>query len=257
MKWARKEIEHHCTAARLLTQVKDRVWDYLRKNPQATEYDTEQFVQNEFERRNLTATGKFYTQIVGFNAHAAIPHYFPSKRGTTQLRPNTLILLDIWAHLCPPTGETTARQALYPFADITWIAYRGEKVPNTVQRVFDIVIKARDTCLLYLTHKLARGIMPTGAEVDAVAEKVVLEAGHKKHILHRTGHCIGFTSPHGKGVNLSPRFRRPLERNVGYTIEPGIYLKGKFGIRSEINFYITNKNKVVVTTPMQRQIVRI
>jgi Xaa-Pro aminopeptidase len=44
---------------------------------------------------------------------------------------------------------------------------------------------------------------------------------------------------------------------VGYTIEPGIYLKNKFGVRSEIDFYINEKNRVVITTKVQREILKV
>ncbi|MBI2623432.1 MAG: aminopeptidase P family protein [Candidatus Liptonbacteria bacterium] len=196
MRWNAQKIERHHIAARLLTEMKDHVFAYLTAHPHASEYETEQFVHTEFRRSGLTAQKPFRTQIVAFNVHTATPHYFPPTRGSARLKPGTLVLLDIWGRLKTPHA---------PFADITWIAYVGEKVPQKIQRVFDIVLRARDTCLAHLKRKLARGKMPTGAEIDAVAEKIIVEAGHKKHILHRTGHCIGFTSPHGKGVNLSLR----------------------------------------------------
>ncbi|MBI2888577.1 MAG: aminopeptidase P family protein [Candidatus Liptonbacteria bacterium] len=248
MRWTSEELRKHATAAKRLTAIKDRAFAYLAAHPRASEYKVEQFVQGEFKRNNLAAEKPFHTQIVGFNAHAAIPHYFPSKRGSARLTPNTLVLLDTWGRLKKPRS---------PYADITWIAYYGGKVPRQIQKVFGIVRKARDACLTHLRRKLTQGEMPTGAEMDGIARGIIAKAGYGKKFLHNTGHCIGFTSPHGKGMNLSRKFRRPLERNVGYTIEPGIYLKSKFGIRSEINFYITSQNKVIVTTLPQKRIVRI
>jgi Xaa-Pro aminopeptidase len=248
MKWDAPEIERHRRAAALLTRIKSRVWGYLRAHPRVSERDVEQFVQTKFKRNNLVAQKPFHTQIAAFRAHTATVHYFPPKTKSSKLRANSLVLLDIWARLRKPRS---------PYADITWMAYTGKKVPRRIQKVFDIVLRARDACLAYLKRELGRGRIPTGAAMDNIARTLIANAGYGKNFLHSTGHCIGFNSPHGKGVNLSKRFRRPLERSVGYTIEPGIYLKGEFGIRSEMNFYITRKNKVVVTTPMQRRIVRI
>jgi Xaa-Pro aminopeptidase len=256
MRWSAPEIERHRRAAALLTQTKDRVWQYLRAHPRVSEHEIEQFVQAEFKKNDLVAHKPFRTQIVAFNSHTSVVHYFPPRRASARLRPGTLILLDIWGRLRKPRA---------PYADITWMAYYGEKVPREVQKVFRIILKARDACLVHLRHELARGKMPTGAEMDNVARTIITNAGYGKNFLHNTGHCIGFTSPHGKGVNLSRKFHRPLERHVGYTIEPGIYLEGgfdkltasKFGVRSEINFYITRRNKVVVTTPLQKKIAQI
>ncbi len=258
MRWTSSEIKNHAVAAARLTAIKDRAFAYLAAHPRASECEVERFVQTEFRKNGLVAQKPFYTQIVGFNAHTATPHYFPPKRGSARLKPETLVLLDTWARLRQGyDGQARLKKMRAPYADITWIAYLGKKVPREIQKVFEIVLRARDACLTHLRRQLARGRMPTGAEMDGIARGVITKARYGKNFIHNTGHCMGFTSPHGKGVNLSRRFRRPLERNVGYTIEPGIYLKGRFGIRSEINFYITSKNKVIVTTPMQRRIVRI
>jgi Xaa-Pro aminopeptidase len=104
--------------------------------------------------------------------------------------------------------------------------------------------------------------MPTGFEVDKVARDYIKEKGFDDNFLHGLGHPLGFTNPHGAGVRLSPKKVRanrcsPLQKMVGYTIEPGIYLKNKFGLRSEIDFYIDEKNKVVITTKIQKKIFKI
>ncbi len=248
MRWNKKEIDRHTHAGELLTQITGEVWNYIRSHPDTNEHEIEQFVQKEFKKAGLISPKPFNVQIVGFNAHTAIPHYFPPRTKSSKLKPNTLILLDIWAKL----NKTRS-----PFADITWIAYHGKKVPQKIQKVFNIVLRARDSCLNHLQKSLQKGKIPTGAEMDKVTRDVIINAGYGKKFIHGTGHCLGFTSPHGKGVNLTRRFRHPLEKNVGYTIEPGIYLKNKFGIRSEINFYINSVNKVIITTPPQRKIVSI
>ncbi|MCR4328213.1 MAG: M24 family metallopeptidase [Patescibacteria group bacterium] len=246
MEWNAREITNHTVAARYLTEITRVVWHYFGKNPHATEHEIEQFIHREFKLRGLISRKPFHTQIVAFDAHAAIPHYFPSPTTRATIKPNTLILLDIWAKL---------KNARAPYADITWIAYTGEKIPREIQKVFDIVLKARDACITHLKASLRIGKIPTGAEMDNCARAIIAKAGYGKNFIHSTGHCIGFTSPHGRGVNLSKRFRRPLTRNMGYTIEPGIYLKNKFGIRSEINFYIDKNNKIIITTPPQKRIV--
>lgn len=68
---------------------------------------------------------------------------------------------------------------------------------------------------------------------------------------------MAFSSPHGNKNRLKPNSHLSLHKNVAYTIEPGIYLKEKFGIRSEIDFYITDKFKLVLTTDLQKKIIKL
>ena len=80
--------------------------------------------------------------------------------------------------------------------------------------------------------------MPIGKEIDEIGCNLLIKRGYRKNILHRTGHSIGFHSPHGKHGHLSLKNEEPILINMGYTIEPGVYLKGEFGVRSEINLFI-------------------
>jgi Xaa-Pro aminopeptidase len=77
---------------------------------------------------------------------------------------------------------------------------------------------------------------------------------HKDKMNHYIWHCIWFYSPHWNRQNLSPTNNEPLKLNLWYTIEPWIYLKDKFWIRSEINFYIDEKLKLILTTKKQKSI---
>ena len=99
--------------------------------------------------------------------------------------------------------------------------------------------------------------MPIGKEIDEIGCNLLIKRGYRKNILHRTGHSIGFHSPHGKHGHLSLKNEEPILINMGYTIEPGVYLKGEFGVRSEINFFINEYRQLVLTIPVQRELVRI
>lgn len=68
---------------------------------------------------------------------------------------------------------------------------------------------------------------------------------------------MAFSSPHGNKNRLRPNSHSKLHMNVAYTIEPGIYLKEKFGVRSEIDFYITDEFKLVLTTDLQKKIIEV
>jgi len=64
-------------------------------------------------------------------------------------------------------------------------------------------------------------------------------------------------SPHGKYFRLSAKSNKYFRFNIPFTIEPGIYWKNKFGIRSEIDCYITEDYKLKIATTVQRKMVRI
>ena len=99
-----------------------------------------------------------------------------------------------------------------------------------------------------------------GYEVDAVCRKVIDDAGYGKYFIHRTGHSIT-TDLHGSGAhidNFETKDERLLLPSTSFSIEPGIYLPGKFGVRSEIDVFITKDAKVMFTgKEKQKEVVAI
>ena len=89
--------------------------------------------------------------------------------------------------------------------------------------------------------------------MDRVAHDVIGNAGYGNTIKHTVGHSLGFDSPHGKLPGINWKEYKRLAKNVGYTIEPGMYFKD-FGMRTEIDFYINSKSAVVITTALQKDI---
>lgn len=88
---------------------------------------------------------------------------------------------------------------------------------------------------------------------------MISRAGYAEQFTHRAGHSIG-EEVHGNGVNIDnfeTRDSRHLAPGICFSIEPGIYQRGKFGVRSEIDVYL-NGNEVQVTgQPIQTEIVAI
>jgi Xaa-Pro aminopeptidase len=79
-----------------------------------------------------------------------------------------------------------------------------------------------------------------GYEVDDAARAVIDTAGYGEYFIHRTGHSID-RATHGMGPNmdnLETHETRTLLEGVGFSIEPGIYIPGEIGLRTEINVYI-------------------
>jgi Xaa-Pro aminopeptidase len=100
---------------------------------------------------------------------------------------------------------------------------------------------ARDAALTLLSTRIAAGSPVCGGEADDAARAVITERGFGPQFWHRTGHSIDSRELHGSGPqidNLESRDDRVLIPGVGFSIEPGIYLPGELGIRSEVNCYV-------------------
>lgn len=246
--WQESTINNHKKACVLLDKIKDAAFEFIKNNPNTTEYEVQQYIHKEFKKLGLQISKKHPDMIVAFNESSAIPHYYPLKENSKKLEKDSLILIDLWARL---------KQKDSPFSDITWIGYYGDNIPEEIIKVWNIIKTARDSCIDFISSELNKGRFPTGKEIDDTASNIIISAGYKENILHRTGHSIGFRSPHGKELGLSQKNNHPIVKNLAYTIEPGIYLKDKFGIRSEIDFYINDNNEVIITTPVQEEIIHL
>ncbi|HWE42571.1 MAG TPA: M24 family metallopeptidase, partial [Gemmatimonadaceae bacterium] len=85
---------------------------------------------------------------------------------------------------------------------------------------------------------------------------VVVSRGYGDAFTHRTGHSIDVRGLHGSGPhidNLETREERMLVPGVGFSIEPGIYIPGEIGMRTEINAYVGTDGRSLVLTPREIQ----
>ncbi len=243
--WTKLQIEQHKIAAQILIKIKDEAFEFIKKQKNVTEYKVQQFIIKKYKENNLVTDKD--PPIVAFDNNTSIIHYFPTKK-SKKLVKNTLILLDLWAKVKHPKA---------PFADITWMAYFGKKVPKEVLRNFDLIKDIRNSILRHLKKELKKSKIPKGYELEQITRRKLLKKGFKNKMNHYTGHCLGNKSPHGKQKHLDPKNKSSLLKNLGYTIEPGIYLPNKHGVRSEIDFYITKNLKLVITTDVQKKIIKI
>ena len=95
--------------------------------------------------------------------------------------------------------------------------------------------------------------------MDDVAREVITKAGYGDQFIHRTGHSIDIAT-HGMGPNidnLETRDLRTLIPGVGFSIEPGIYIKGDIGVRTEINVFIGHDGPEVTTPQPQTEILAV
>jgi len=206
------------------------------------EYALQQWILERFAAAGLVTVDP---PIVAVGANAADAHYSPSKERARPIRRGDVLLIDLWA--CEP-GE--------PYADQTWMASLGAPSTEAVA-VWEAVRDARDAALHLLRTRLAAGQPVRGGEVDDAARAVITGRGFGPYFVHRTGHSIDPRDLHGAGPhidNLETREERLLIPGVAFSIEPGIYIPGRIGMRSEVNGFIGDGELVVTPAEYQREL---
>lgn len=243
--WTAAQWESHLRAAKGVRETVDGAFAYIRQHAPVSEYAVQQFILECFATRGLTT---HHPPIVAINAHSADPHYEPQPEGSSLICPGDFVLIDLWAK--EPSGV---------YADITWTGFMGAEVPARHQEIFNYVRNARDAAIAFVKEQVNREQSFAGYEVDAVSRQVIVDAGYGNYFVHRTGHSIG-EEVHGNGANMdgleTHDERRVLPRTC-FSIEPGIYLAGEFGVRSEVNVYVTEREAIVTGDPMQTEVIAI
>ncbi len=249
--WTDDQYASHRLAADALRQIVDEAFGRVRHEIACGAIFTERDLQQDILARIATRGLHTYAPpIAAVNAHAADPHYSPPEAGSAPIRKDDLVLIDLWAKSKSPGSM---------YGDITWTGYVGETVPARHAEVFAIVAAARDAAIAFVTQEVGAGRFPRGGDVDDACRRVIRDAGYGDRFIHRTGHSIG-EEVHGNGANidnLETQDNRRLLPRTCFSIEPGIYLPGDFGIRSEVDVYITEREAIVTGVPIQTAIVPI
>ena len=159
--------------------------------------------------------GISFDTIAGYQAHGAIVHYEATPETDVPLKPEGLLLLDSGAQYLDGTTDVTRTIALGP-------------VTEEQKRVYTLVLKGHIQIEL---AKFPSGI--SGTQLDVLAKQAIWREGLS--YLHGTGHGVGtylnvHEGPHQIRMEWKPA---PLVAGMTVTDEPGIYLAGKFGVRTE------------------------
>ncbi|MBI4515856.1 MAG: M24 family metallopeptidase [Deltaproteobacteria bacterium] len=245
--WSPAQYASHCRAARGLRQTVDDTFAHIaaaiNAGTQSTELGAQAFMLDSFARAGLLTSKP---PIVAVDSHSANPHYQPEPATNAAIRRGSFVLIDLWAK--EPGGV---------YADITWTGYAGESVPDEYANVFAVVRAARDAAVMLVSEAARSQRSLCGADVDEAARSVIRRAGYGDYFVHRTGHSIG-VEVHGNGANIdgfeSPDHRR-LIPGTCFSIEPGIYLPGRFGVRSEVDVYLSERDAEVTGMPAQTAVV--
>ena len=246
--WTDDQIKSHFVARDGVDKIVEAAFKEIGhrvRNSGATEYEIQQWIAEAFRRAELVTED---LPIVAVNANSGNPHYEPRPETSSRIKPGDFVLLDIWA-------KTKAPNAVY--YDITWTGVIGTPSEKHA-RIFNIVRDARDAGIKKVQDAFSARKKIAGWEVDEATRNHIASAGLAQYFTHRTGHSIGVTV-HGNGANmdnLETKDEREIIPNTCFSIEPGVYLPGEFGVRSEVNI-LTRKDSAEVTGKIQRELVLI
>jgi Xaa-Pro aminopeptidase len=213
-----EEIERIAAAA----QLADEVYGQLRSDGLVGRSEREVAFALETEMRRRGAEPSF-PSIVASGERGALPHAVPSEEAIPR---DTLVTLDIGARLDGYCSDCTR----------TWAT--GE-LPGELGEAYELVQRAQAEALAAVRPG------PEGREVDAVARDIIEAAGHGEHFGHGLGHGVGLE------VHEGPRLARTADAalvagNV-VTVEPGVYLPGRGGVRIEDLVVVTEDGHRVLS----------
>lgn len=250
-RWGAEGRRHHDRSGRVLAEVAktafrraaDSISGAGAPESPVTEAGLSEWILGRLRERGLDEVDT----IVAFGPNAANPHYAPPAEGSRRAAPGEAFLVDLWGR---EAGEPRA-----VFADQTWMGVLAPEPGPSFREAWEAVRDARNETVRFISERWEEGRPPTGAGADRAARRVLVERGYEDAIFHRTGHGID-RALHGFGPNLDSvetRDERPLSEGVGFSVEPGVYLEDRFGVRSEINVHVTPDGPEVTTPDVQEE----
>ncbi len=244
------QVESHGVAQRKMDAILEECWAEMGRRVRGAgtdEFAMVQWLQEAMRREGLEWE---HGPNVSVGANAADSHYEPTRESAMRIERGSFVLIDVWGKVAGDPGAV--------WYDITWTGVVDREPTEMEQRVFEAVRDGRDAAIALVKQRFAAGEAIAGWEPDRAARAVIAERGFGEWFTHRTGHNIG-TVLHGAGAHLDD-FETHDERRIlsstCFSVEPGVYLPGQFGVRSEVDM-MTSATGAVVTGRVQRELVRI
>ena len=244
-RWSDADLASHRRAAKIVADVaRDAhrfAGEQARNGRPAMEHEVQARIAAAFDRAGLQYN---HPPNVSFGANAANPHYEPLPDTPVPIVAGSTLLIDLWA--TEPGGV---------YADQTWMSSLG--APSTrAATIWAAVRDARDAALQLLQEKAAARTTVRGGDADDAARRVIVDRGFGEYFTHRTGHSIDQRDLHGSGPNLDnleTREERLIFPGIGFSVEPGVYIAGEIGVRSEVNCCFLDGELVVTPDEYQRE----
>jgi Xaa-Pro dipeptidase len=244
--WSDEQLASHQRAAETIAGIAHEAMKLAGERAGSgspmNEFELKQWILDRFAKEKLETD---HGPIVAIGPNAANPHYEPTADESAPIERGAILLIDLWA-----------REANGVFADQTWMGSLGVPDARSV-KVWEAIRDARDAAISLLRERLAGSTPVRGGEVDDAARAVIVQRGFGPQFIHRTGHSIDPRDLHGSGPhidNLETREERTLLPGVGFSIEPGVYLRGDVGMRTEVNAFMA-RELVVTPKEIQRELI--
>ena len=204
-------------------EIVSKVFETVKKDVVAgmSELDIHFKIEEEFAKHKVVQSFK---TIVASGPNAANPHHISSSR---KIKNNDIILIDMG---CIYNGYCS---------DLTRTFFVGKKSKEQ-QKVWDIVKLAHDEALKNVKEYIS------ASYIDLCARNVIKQAGYEKQFIHTTGHGVGLDIHEAPSISM--KSTEVLKNGMIITIEPGIYLENKFGVRIEDTILVTKTGYKVLTT---------
>lgn len=212
------ELEILRKAAQFGAKCFDEFADFVRQNGEGMS-ESELHFHASLIFRQKNALGLSFDPIVAINANAAKAHALP---GETRLKKGDLLLLDAgvrYLGFCSDRTRTACFDEGFNFSKTQ--KFKSQKQ----QEVYEIVKLAQEKSIA----AVRAGVL--AKEVDAAAREVITAAGYGEYFIHSTGHGVGLDIHELPFVNKNSKTQ--IETGMVFSIEPGIYLPGEFGVRIE------------------------
>ncbi|MCW3069539.1 MAG: aminopeptidase family protein [Solirubrobacterales bacterium] len=183
-------------------------------------------IELELRMRRLGADAPSFSSIVAAGSGGALPHAEPRAEAIPR---DVLVTID-WG----------AEHEGY-CSDCTRTFATGEQISAEAREVYELVLSAQERGLAAVRAG------PTGREVDAVAREVIVSAGHGEHFGHGLGHGVGMEIHEGPRMSQTAG-EEPLRAGHVVTVEPGVYIPGRLGVRIEDLVVVGDDSHEVLTS---------
>jgi Xaa-Pro aminopeptidase len=247
--WSEADIASHLRASERVAAIAREALAFAGRRAHAghpiSEHELMQWILEQFRDSSLSTD---HGPNVSAGENAANPHYEPSATHPRPIRPGEILLIDLWA-----------KEEGGVYADQTWMASVGA-ASQEAHQIWNAVRDARDRAIELVRAAASSETPIRGADVDDAARSIIVERGYGPYFTHRTGHSIDARDLHGSGPhldNLETREERLLIPGVGFSIEPGVYMPGKVGMRSEVNVFLRRGEAVVTPRSFQTDLIEV
>lgn len=217
----RKEIEKIRKASLITVSVYKRIKKFL--SPGSSEKEIAGKIEKFLKDEGSDGLPIGFSPIVAFGANSAVPHHIPTNR---QLRPRDLVLIDFG---CTYRGYAS---------DLTRAVFVG-KPTNLEVKVLSLVKKAQKRAI----EAFAETNDPR--KIDQAARDVISKSGYEKCFIHGTGHSLGLSIHEAPTLNQEEKTK--IQSGMIFTVEPGVYIPNKFGIRHEDTILVKSKAAEILT----------